>query len=102
MTSSQAELNQQAGWEMEYQALRTEIVERIGIRNQIMLATLTLAGIMLSFGVTNPSIAFVFPIIATFLAAAWPQSAADPRASASRRNAGAASPRCRRKWSGTA
>ena len=33
----------------------------------------TLAGVMLSFGVSNPSIAFVFPVIATFLATAWLQ-----------------------------
>jgi amino acid transporter len=58
---------------MEYEALRAEIIERISLRNQIMLATLTLAGIMLSFGVANPSIAFVLPIIATFLATAWIQ-----------------------------
>lgn len=62
-----------AGMEMEYTALRWEILSRIELRNQIMLATLTLAGVMLSFGVSNASIAFVFPIIATFLATAWLQ-----------------------------
>ncbi|MFN8598268.1 MAG: hypothetical protein U0559_19060 [Anaerolineae bacterium] len=61
------------GMEIEYTALRWEILSRIELRNQIMLATLTLAGVMLSFGVNNSSIAFVFPIIATFLATAWLQ-----------------------------
>lgn len=61
------------GMQWEYNALRDEIMTRIELRNQIMLATLTLAGVMLSFGVSNPSIAFVFPIIATFLATAWLQ-----------------------------
>lgn len=61
------------GVETEYTALRWEILSRIELRNQIMLATLTLAGVMLSFGVNNPSIAFVFPVIATFLATAWLQ-----------------------------
>jgi hypothetical protein len=57
----------------EYNALRSELVSRIGIRNQIFLGALTLAGVTFSFGLSNPSIAFVCPIIAMCLGAAWLQ-----------------------------
>lgn len=61
------------GLKMEFTALRSEIVSRIELRSQIVLATLTLAGVVFSFGLNTPAIAFVFPIVATFLAAAWLQ-----------------------------
>lgn len=63
----------QAGFQAEYKALRDEILKRLEFRNQIVIATLTLAGVALSFGLRLPAIAFVVPVITTFLAAVWAQ-----------------------------
>lgn len=61
------------GLTIEYNALRDEIMSRIELRSQLMLATLTLAGIVFGVGLNTPAVAFVFPILATFLSAAWRQ-----------------------------
>lgn len=62
------------GMKLEYTALRSEIVQRIGLRQQLLSITLTIAGVMLGFGVNNGSIALVYPPIAVFLALAWSQN----------------------------
>ncbi|MFZ5857514.1 MAG: hypothetical protein ACOYZ6_11840 [Chloroflexota bacterium] len=58
----------------EYNALRSEILKRIELRNSIMFGTLTFAGVLLGFGLTTPSLALIYVIISMFLAAAWVQS----------------------------
>lgn len=58
----------------EYNALRSEILKRIELRNSIMFGTLTFAGVLLGFGLTTPSLALIYAIISMFLAAAWVQS----------------------------
>jgi hypothetical protein len=61
------------GLALEYNALRDEVMDRIQLRSQVMLATLTLAGIVFGVGLSSPAVAFVFPVLATFLSAAWLQ-----------------------------
>ena len=58
----------------EYNTLRSEILKRIEIRNTIVFGTLTFAGVLLSFGLTTPTLALIYPMISMFLAAAWVQS----------------------------
>lgn len=62
------------GIKLEYTALRSEIVQRIGLRQQLISITLTIAGVMLGFGINNGSIALVYPPLAAFLAIAWTQN----------------------------
>jgi hypothetical protein len=62
------------GIKLEYPALRSEISQRIGLRQQLIAITLTIAGVILSFGVSNGSIALVYPPLAVFLAYAWIQN----------------------------
>ncbi len=71
---SQGESNMQKAQETEYNALRAEILKRIELRNQIVLGSLTLAGLALSLGANVPTIALVYPLISVFLAAAWVQN----------------------------
>jgi hypothetical protein len=58
----------------EYNALRSEIIKRVELRNSIQFGTLTFAGLLLSFGLTTPTLALIYVIISMFLAAAWVQS----------------------------
>lgn len=58
----------------EYNALRSEILKRIELRNSIQFGTLTFAGVLLGFGLTTPTLALIYVIISMFLAAAWVQS----------------------------
>jgi hypothetical protein len=67
-------VSQRDGLLAEYNALRSEILKRIELRNSIMFGTLTFAGVLLSFGLTTPTLALIYVIISTFLAAAWVQS----------------------------
>ena len=62
------------GLELEYTALRAEIVQRIGLRQQLLAITLTLAGVIVGFGIENGTIALVYPPLAVFLALAWTQN----------------------------
>jgi hypothetical protein len=66
--------SQQDGLLAEYNALRSEILKRIELRNSIMFGTLTFAGVLLSFGLTTPTLALIYVIISMFLASAWVQS----------------------------
>jgi len=60
------------GW--EYSALRSEILKRIEMRQQLISITLTLAGIFLSFGLANEMVTLVYPPLAMFLAFGWAQN----------------------------
>ncbi|MGD2026314.1 MAG: hypothetical protein PVI99_00740 [Anaerolineales bacterium] len=59
---------------LEYNALRNEIVERIGLRQQMLSITLTVTGVVLGFGVTNGTIALILPPLILFLVSAWAQN----------------------------
>jgi len=60
--------------ELEYQKLRDEIVSRIEIRSQTIFGVVTLAGVLYGFGISNPAIALMYPIVSLFLAASWAQN----------------------------
>jgi hypothetical protein len=62
------------GFEIEYSTLRSEILKRIGLRQQFMSITLTIAGVFLGIGVTTAAIALVYPPLAAFLAIGWAQN----------------------------
>ncbi len=66
--------SQRAGMLAEYNALRSEILKRIDLRNSIQFGTLTFAGVLLGFGISTPTLALIYVIISSFLAAAWVQS----------------------------
>lgn len=74
MADTDAESKEQAGLNMEYTALRYEVVSRVQLRTQIALATLTLAGVTLTIGLNTPVAALLFPVLSMFLAAAWIQN----------------------------
>ena len=61
----------------EYSALRSEILQRMDMRQQMLTFTLIIAGSILSLGVqTNisPLVLLLYPILALFLAMAWMHS----------------------------
>jgi len=60
--------------ELEYQKLRDEVVSRIETRSQTIFGVVTLASVLYSFGISNPTIAFMYPIVSLFLAASWAQN----------------------------
>ncbi len=71
------------GIQLEYNALRSEILKRIELRQQIVALTLTLAGVFLSFALTVESVALIYPPLAMFLAFSWAQNDYRIRAMAS-------------------
>ncbi len=68
----------QLGRELEYNALRAEILKRIELRQQLMATTLFFAGALLGVAANDPgkyaSLAFIYPPIAFSLAALWAQN----------------------------
>lgn len=62
------------GIDLEYNSLRSEILKRIELRQQIISITLTLAGIFLGFGLSTDTVALIYPPLAAFLAVAWAQN----------------------------
>ena len=62
------------GIEMEYTTLRNEILQRIGLRQQVISIALTLAGIFLSVGLTNELVSLIYPPLAMLLAFGWAQN----------------------------
>jgi uncharacterized membrane protein YqaE (UPF0057 family) len=60
------------GW--EYSAIKSEMLKRIEMRQQLISITLTLAGIFLSVGLTSEMVTLVYPPIAMFLAFGWSQN----------------------------
>ena len=68
---------QSEGMLAEYSTLRSEILKRMDMRQQMLTFTLVIAGTVLSFGVQNdvsPMVLLLYPILALFLATAWTQS----------------------------
>jgi hypothetical protein len=59
---------------LEYGTLRTEIIQRISLRQQLLSITLTITGVILSFGVSNGAIALILPPLILFLVNAWTQN----------------------------
>jgi len=62
------------GMKMEYAALKSEALQRIGLRQQLISITLTITGVMLSFGMNNGLIALIYPPLALFLVTTWIQN----------------------------
>ena len=62
------------GAETEYSTIREEILARIRMRQQVMVATLTLGGLLLGVGTSWPAVALLYPPLAAFLAFAWAQN----------------------------
>jgi HAD superfamily hydrolase (TIGR01484 family) len=56
----------------EYSALRNEILKRTEIQHQLLAMALTAAGVFMALGGQGSALAY--PILATFLAAAWAQN----------------------------
>ena len=59
------------GIELEYNALRSEILTRIELRQQLIGITLALAGVFLSLALTVEAVALIYPPLAMFLALGW-------------------------------
>lgn len=60
----------------EYNSLRTEISSRHRMRNQILIFTITVLGLVLSLPLANDGfhkMALYYPVLAAFLAASWSQ-----------------------------
>lgn len=66
--------SERRGIELEYTTLRSEILKRIEMRQQIVSIALTLAGIFLGIGLGNESVALIYPPLAMFLAFGWAQN----------------------------
>ena len=62
------------GFELEYNSLRSEIIKRIELRQQLISITLTLAGVFLGIGLGTESVALIYPPLAMFLAFGWAQN----------------------------
>ena len=62
------------GSDLEYTALRGEILKRIELRQQLISITLTLAGVFLGVGLGTESVALIYPPLAMFLAFGWAQN----------------------------
>lgn len=62
------------GMKIEYTTLKSESVQRIGLRQQLISITLTITGVMLGFGVNNGLIALIYPPLALFLVITWVQN----------------------------
>ncbi len=60
--------------EIEYEALRGEILKRIDLRQQLAAIALTAAAALLAVGVEYPRVALIYPIIAAALVAGWAQN----------------------------
>lgn len=74
MPSKQSQTGSLHGIDLEYNSLRAEILKRIELRQQIISITLTLAGLILSFGLTNDTVALIYPPLAAFLSLGWAQN----------------------------
>lgn len=64
----------EAGIKMEYETLRSEILKRITLRHQFLVLAITIASLMLGYGVDKPVLAFIFPPISALLAIGWAQN----------------------------
>jgi len=76
MCETAGEASDRAALEMEYKALRDEILVRIDLRQKLLATTLILAGAFLGFLANNPeyqSASLIYPPLAAFIAVAWTQ-----------------------------
>lgn len=64
-------VNIKKGAELEYNALRAELLKRIELRQNLISITLTLASALLGFGLTHTPVALVLPPLTVFLALLW-------------------------------
>lgn len=62
------------GIELEFSALRAELLKRIELRQQLISITLTLAGVFLGLGLNNNTIALIYPVLNSLLAMQWAQN----------------------------
>ena len=67
-------IQKKPGFGCEYNSIRSEILKRIEMRQQLISITLTLAGIFISFGLTNELVPLIYPPLAMFLAFGWAQN----------------------------
>jgi hypothetical protein len=74
MQTEKGGLSRSTALQMEYSALRDEILKRMDLRQQFVAMTLTIAGVFLGVGVTTASVALVYPALAAFLAIGWVQN----------------------------
>ena len=74
MENDELVTNNKIGYQLEYVALREEILKRMELRTQILFGTLTLAGVLLGFASSNLLAILVYPIISSFLAMTWAQN----------------------------
>jgi hypothetical protein len=61
-------------WQLEYSALREEILRRIELRQQFVSITLTIAAAFLGFGLNQDTLTLVYSPLAMFLALGWAQN----------------------------
>jgi uncharacterized membrane protein YqaE (UPF0057 family) len=66
--------SEQRGMELEYNTLKSEILKRIEMRQQIVAVALTLAGVFLGVGLSKENISLIYPPLAAFLALGWGQN----------------------------
>lgn len=62
------------GLELEYANLKSEMLKRIEMRQQIVSITLTLAGVFLAVGLGIDGVVLIYPPLAAFLAFGWGQN----------------------------
>ena len=62
------------GVKLEYASLKSEMIKRIELRQQLISIALTITGVMLGFGINNGLIALIYPPLALFLAITWTQN----------------------------
>lgn len=60
--------------ELEYNTLRAEVIKRIEMRQQLISITLTMAGVVMGFGISKPSLGLIFPPLSLFLTLLWAQN----------------------------
>jgi hypothetical protein len=61
-------------WQLEYSALRDEILRRIELRQQFVSITLTIAAAFLGFGLNQDTLTLVYAPLAMFLTLGWAQN----------------------------
>lgn len=62
------------GDQLEYAALRNEILKRIELRHQIIQTLIVFAGVIFGLGLSNPGVALIYPPLAALFALSWVQS----------------------------
>jgi 8-oxo-dGTP diphosphatase len=74
--SESADSEPESGALAEYAALRSEILKRVEMRQQILIFTLVIAGTLLTLGLKfdEISVLVIFPILAMLLALVWMQN----------------------------